>query len=168
MKKAAVILASVLMAACATSPKTDSSQTSKANTAENPNAAMLSAAEIEQRKLAAEMEELKKQSVYFDFDAFSIKPEFQNVIQKQVEFIKNHKNDVVTVEGNADERGSEEYNLALSGKRANAVRKNLELLGAPSKQIKMVGLGEEKPRLSCREEKCWKENRRDDFVHKLN
>ncbi len=72
------------------------------------------------------------------------------------------------MEGNADERGSAEYNLALGDRRANAVRKNLELLGIPTAQIKTLSFGEEKPRLLCHEEKCWQENRRDDFVHKLN
>lgn len=168
MKKTAVILASILLAACASTPKTDSSQQSKTNTSAEANASALSAAEIEQRKLADEMDELKKQSIYFDFDKFVIKPEYRAAVQKQADFIKKHKNDVVTVEGNADERGSEEYNLALGDKRANIVRKNMELLGVPSRQIKAVSLGEEKPRLTCHAEECWKENRRDDFIHKLN
>ena len=114
------------------------------------------------------MRELEKQSIYFDFDRYAVKPEYRNIVQIQAEFIKAHKNAMVTVEGNADERGSNEYNLALGDKRANAVRKNLELLGVPATQIRAVSMGEEKPRLSCHEEKCWKENRRADFAHKLN
>jgi peptidoglycan-associated lipoprotein len=97
-----------------------------------------------------------------------VKPEYQDIIQKQAQFIKDHKNDVVTVEGNTDERGSSEYNLALGDKRANAVRKNLELLGVSDAQINTVSLGQTKPRLTCHEEQCWKEDRRDDFIHKLN
>ena len=123
---------------------------------------------MESKKLAAEIQELQKQSIYFDFDKADIKPEYKDVIVKQAEFIKAHKNDVVTVEGNCDERGSTEYNVALGDRRANAARNSLELLGVPETQIKTVSLGEEKPRLTCHEENCWKENRRDDFVHGLN
>lgn len=127
-------------------------------------AAIKSAAE----KTAAEIRALQKLSIYFDYNKFSINPEYTEIIQRQASFISAHKNDMVTVEGNADERGSNEYNLALGDKRAHAVRKNLELLGVPATQIKAVSYGEEKPRLTCHEEKCWKENRRDDFIHRLN
>jgi peptidoglycan-associated lipoprotein len=119
-------------------------------------------------KLAASTQYLQKQSIYFDFDQFAIKPEYRDVIQQQAELVIAYKNDIVTVQGNADERGSDEYNLALGDRRANAARKNLELQGVPSSQIKTVSFGEEKPRLSCHEEKCWKENRRDDFIHTVN
>lgn len=104
----------------------------------------------------------------FDYAKFSVKPEYQDIIQKQAQFINDHKNDIVTVEGNTDERGSSEYNLALGDKRANAARNNLKLLGVPDAQINTTSLGEDKLRLSCHEEKCWAEDRRDDFVHKLN
>ncbi|MGB8410375.1 MAG: OmpA family protein, partial [Gallionella sp.] len=87
---------------------------------------------------------------------------------KQAAFLKAHNNDVVTIEGNCDERGSPEYNLALGDRRADAARKSLEILGVPETQIKVVSFGLEKPRLTCHEERCWKENRRDDFVHKLD
>src|ERR1022692_2876831 len=110
MKKTAVILASVLLAACASSPKSDSSQSPQSNTSAsantnttsgiNSNSATLSAEKVEQHKLTDEMQALQKQSVYFDFDKSDIKPDYQDVILKQAEFIKAHKNDVVTLEGN--------------------------------------------------------------------
>jgi peptidoglycan-associated lipoprotein len=176
MKKIVVVLVPILLMACASTPKTDSSQVSqsKANSAsaassfDTANSATAKNAETESKRLAAEIRELQNQSVYFDFDKFAVKPEYLKVIQQQAAFIKAHSNDVVTVQGNADERGSDEYNLALGDRRANAARKNLELMGIPATQIKSVSLGEEKPHLLCHEEKCWKENRRDDFVHKLN
>ncbi len=186
MKKIAAVSVLLLLAACSSTPKTDSStgsQPSKTDstpvishsTEENTSVSAASAADIEAKKLAdeaskleSEIRELQRQSVYFDFDRHVVKPEYRNVVQQQAAFINAHKNHNVTVEGNADERGSNEYNLALGDKRANAVRKNLELLGIPGDQIKTVSFGEEKPRLSCREEKCWQENRRADFVHKHN
>jgi peptidoglycan-associated lipoprotein len=178
MKKIAVVLASLLIAACASTPKPVSPPPSQANdkkpdTATNTTSAptaipYVATAEIETKKLAAEIQELQKQSIYFDFDKSEIKPEYQDVILKQAAFIKAHKNDIVTVQGNCDERGSAEYNLALGDRRANSVRLSLELSGVPEMQIKTVSFGEDKPRLTCHEEKCWKENRRDDFVHRLN
>jgi peptidoglycan-associated lipoprotein len=172
MNRITVVLASLLMAACATAPKTDSPQLSRTKNipaAANSNTGTLSAEELESRRLAAEKAEiqaLQKQSVYFDFDQFSVKAEFQNAVQRQAEFIKAHHDDVVTLEGNADERGSNEYNLALGDKRASSVKKSLGMLGVSEKQIRTVSLSDEKPRLLCHEEKCWKENRRVDFMHK--
>lgn len=184
MKKIAVVLVPLLLAACASTPRAGSSQASPSNenTSGSPAAAKsgatigsaaetkvsVSSAEIGANKLAAELQELQKQSVFFDFDKYDIKPEYRDVIQKQAEFIRAHENDVVTVEGNCDERGSTEYNIGLGDRRANAVRKNLGLLGIPASQIKVVSFGEEKPRLLCHEEKCWQENRRGDFAHKLD
>jgi peptidoglycan-associated lipoprotein len=163
MKKALLVLATLAISACATPPKTE---TAPAN--ETKPVAATPAAESESSKLAAEIQNLQKQSVYFDFDKSVVKPEYRDLVRNQAEFIKAHKNDIVTVEGNCDERGSSEYNLALGSRRAKAVAKSLELDGVPVAQIKVLSFGEEKPRLSCHEEKCWKENRRADFVHKLD
>ncbi len=171
MKSIIVVVISVLIAACSSVQKSDSLNTSGASdksVAGTSSTNSLTAAEIESRKLAAEVQGLQQQSVYFDLDKSDIKPEYRSVILKQAEFIKAHKNDVVTVQGNTDERGSSEYNLALGERRANAARKSLELLNVPAAQIKTASFGLEKPRLLCHEEKCWKENRRDDFVHQLD
>ena len=170
MKKIAVILFSLLVAACASTHKADTTQApaneSKAATA-SPAASAAAEAEVSASKLKAEIEALQKQSVYFDFDKYVVKPEFHASIQQQAEFLKSHANDVVTLQGNADERGSAEYNLALGTERAQAVEKDLEILGVSASQVKVVSFGEEKPRLTCHAEKCWKENRRVDFVHDL-
>lgn len=171
MKSIVVVVISVLIAACSSVQKSDSQTTSGASDKSvtgTSSTNSLTAAEIESRKLAAEVQGLQQQSVYFDLDKSDIKPEYRSVILKQAEFIKAHKHDVVTVQGNTDERGSSEYNLALGERRANAARKSLELLDVPAVQIKTASFGLEKPRLLCHEEKCWKENRRDDFVHQLD
>ena len=118
-------------------------------------------------KLNAEIQQLQQKSDYFDYNKYSVKSQYLNVIQKEAEFIKSHKNDVITLEGNADERGSDVYNLTLGEKRAEAVEKSLIKYGVPAGQIKLVTLGKGKPRLTCHAEKCWKENRRVDFMHKL-
>lgn len=172
MKQTAVALLSLLLAACASSPKTNSPQApspgSGSQAAAETGAIGKNAITSEAERLTAEIRMLGERSVYFDFDQYAVKPESRDVVSLQAAFIKAHKNDIVTLEGNADERGSNEYNLALGDRRANAVRKSLELHGVPAAQIRTVSLGEEKPRLSCHEEKCWKENRRCDFTHRLN
>ncbi|MBI3479928.1 MAG: peptidoglycan-associated lipoprotein Pal [Nitrosomonadales bacterium] len=179
MKKLVVaVLISLAVTACATAPKEKAPQAAspeaasskpKAEAAPQPTAVTPPIhVESESEKLAAQLQNLAKKSVYFDFDAFVVKPEYHDVIQQQADFIKAHQDETVVLDGNADERGSNEYNLALGDRRADAVRKNLELLGVAAGKISVVSFGEEKPRLACHEEKCWQENRRVDFVHKLN
>lgn len=158
MKKNIVLMAALLsLAACATNkppeptaaPQTETSAATEANSAQ------------------AQADELSKESVYFDFDKSNIKSEFEDTVKKQADFLTANKNDTVTLEGNCDERGSTEYNLALGERRAYSVGRALKTLGVPAGQIKTVSNGESQPRLTCHEEKCWKENRRVDFMHSL-
>lgn len=170
MKRMTVVLASLLVAACATSQKSDISQdhqSKQKNATSVASATVPSSAEIELNNLNAEIQQLQQKSDYFDYDKYSVKSEYMNVIRKEAEFVKSHRNDVITLEGNADERGSDVYNLTLGEKRAEAVEKSLIEFGVPAKQIRLVTLGKGKPRLTCHAEKCWKENRRVDFLHKL-
>ncbi len=169
---AVVVLATLAISACSTASKETTAeapaQEAAANNAQAPGAETntIRSAEVSSSDLAAQLDEMQKQSVYFDFGETLIKPEYNGLIQRQAEFMKAHANVVVTLEGNADERGSSEYNLALGDRRANAVRNALELIGVADSQIKTVSLGEEHPRQTCHEEQCWKENRRTDFVGK--
>ncbi len=105
------------------------------------------------------------ESVYFDFDQSVIKPQFSDVLRQEAEWMKSHGENSVTLVGNADERGSAEYNLALGSRRAAAVRRTLVALGVSQPRVKDVSVGKEKPKATCHEEKCWAENRRVDFVH---
>lgn len=176
MKKiASVVAGSLLIAACSSTPKTGSNETPKnqvASTAIPATAQVQSQAQAQEntgsQKVSSQLEALKNESVYFDFDKFQVKPAFHEVARREAEWMRAHNNDMVTLEGNTDDRGSTEYNLALGGRRAKAVHQALTTLGVPSARIKDVSLGEEKPRANCEEEKCWQENRRVDFVHRLN
>ena len=103
--------------------------------------------------------------IYFDFDSFSVKPEYQSLVDQHARFLQGNRGRSVAVEGHTDERGSREYNLALGQKRAEALRKMLALLGAREEQIEAVSLGEEKPRCSEGNEGCWSQNRRDDMLY---
>jgi len=118
--------------------------------------------------LTDEIKNLEQGSEYFDFNKYEIKAEYNDILQTQANFIKSHKNDMVTLEGNCDERGSLAYNMKLGKSRSMAVKKHLVKLGVPSSQLKVVSYGKERPRLTCHDEKCWKENRRVDFIHHVN
>lgn len=114
--------------------------------------------------LEVQVRDMQKEAVYFDFDRSVVRPEFRDLLARQAELMSANQNLIVTLEGRADERGSEEYNFRLSKKRAEAVRDILQSMGVPGNQIVVLGLGEENPRATCHEERCWGENRRVDFV----
>jgi len=109
---------------------------------------------------------LSKRSVYFDYDSNSVKDEYRNLVQAHSRYMTADKRDSrMRIEGNCDERGSREYNLALGQKRADAVRSMMTLLGASASQIETVSFGEEKPRAQGSTEQAWAENRRADIVY---
>lgn len=98
--------------------------------------------------------------VYFDYDSFVIKPEFQSVIEAHARYIKADKGRKVAIEGHTDERGGREYNLALGQKRAEAVRSALGLLGVVDSQVEAVSFGKEKPAVQGSDEGAMAKNRR--------
>src|SRR5882762_4716345 len=104
-------------------------------------------------------------SVYFDFDKSVIKPDQVLAITENGNLANAYANDYLTLQGNCDERGSREYNLALGQRRADAVKQRLRLLGIPETRVETVSFGREKPRELCHNESCWSTNRRADFVH---
>ncbi|MDA8256503.1 MAG: peptidoglycan-associated lipoprotein Pal [Betaproteobacteria bacterium] len=108
---------------------------------------------------------LSKRSVYFDYDSYVVKDEFQSLLTAHGKFLAANPKMKMLIQGNADERGSREYNLALGQKRAEAVRKALTLLGAREDQLEAVSLGEEKPACSESGEDCWSKNRRGDMLY---
>lgn len=109
--------------------------------------------------------ELAKRSVYFDFNEFVVKDEYKNLVVAHSNFLANNKSRHITIQGNTDERGTTEYNLALGAKRAEAVRKAMTTLGANDGQIEAVSLGKEKPKAMGHDEASWQENRRADIVY---
>ena len=104
-----------------------------------------------------------KGSVYFDFDSNEVKSEFQPVIEAEARYLRGHPDAKLRIEGNCDERGSREYNLALGQRRAEAVKHVMTVLGASGGKIETVSFGEEKPAANGHEESAWAKNRRDDF-----
>ncbi|QNK67703.1 peptidoglycan-associated lipoprotein Pal [Variovorax sp. PAMC26660] len=98
--------------------------------------------------------------VYFDYDSYTVKPEFQSVIDGHARFLKQNPQRRISIEGHTDERGGREYNLALGQKRSEAVRRALTLLGVSDGQIEAVSFGKEKPAVQGSGEEAWAQNRR--------
>ena len=109
---------------------------------------------------------LAKRSAFFDFDKSAIKPADQPMVQAHGQYLAGKTERKVVVEGNADERGSSEYNLALGNRRAESVKKMLVVSGAKASQISTASFGEEKPRATGHNEAAWSQNRRADIVYK--
>jgi peptidoglycan-associated lipoprotein len=97
--------------------------------------------------------------VHFDFNSSDIKPEDKGTLDRMARCVRASAKLHVTIEGNADERGTEEYNLQLSQRRAAAVAKYLQDLGCSSQQLDTIGYGEEKPICNAHDEACWAKNR---------
>lgn len=108
---------------------------------------------------------LSKRSVYFDFDSFVVKDEYKPLVEAHARYLQSHPTARMTIQGNTDERGSREYNIALGQKRADAVKRMMVLLGAGDNQIETVSFGKEKPKNPGHDEAAWAENRRDDIVY---
>ncbi len=104
------------------------------------------------------------QSVYFDFDRYDIREDAKSVLRANAKSIKGNSGwGTITVEGHCDERGSEEYNLALGERRANAIKRYLMDLGVPSNRLRTVSFGEAKPAVMGHDESAWRYNRRVEF-----
>lgn len=104
--------------------------------------------------------------VYFDYDSFVIKPEFQGLIETHARFLRAGPSRKAVIEGHTDETGGREYNLALGQKRAEAVRRALGLLGVGDAQIEAVSFGKEKPAVQGSDEAALAQNRRAEIVYR--
>jgi peptidoglycan-associated lipoprotein len=104
--------------------------------------------------------------IYFDYDSFVIKPEFQSSIESHAGYIKSDPGRKVVIEGHTDERGGREYNLALGQKRAEAVRRAMGLLGVGDSQVEAVSFGKEKPAIPGNDEAAWSKNRRAEISYR--
>lgn len=108
---------------------------------------------------------ISKRSIFFDYDSFAVKEEYQPALEAHAGYLLSKRDARVILQGNTDERGSREYNLALGQKRAEAVRKALAVLGVSDAQLEAVSFGEEKPRNEADTEEAFAENRRVDVVY---
>lgn len=177
-KHALAALLVSLLAACSTTPVADKTGKVTANpgtpvTATAPAPAPAPADARGVAKVQAEANDLDaqtkgllaKRSVYFDYDKFDVKSEFDPIVEAHGKNLLKNKGAKVVIQGNTDERGGREYNLALGAKRADAVRKSLNVMGVPDSQIETVSFGKEKPKATGKTEQDFAENRRADIVY---
>jgi peptidoglycan-associated lipoprotein len=108
---------------------------------------------------------LSRRSVYFEYDSNVVRDEFRPMIQAHARFLLDNPKLRITIQGNTDERGSREYNLALGQRRADAVRQVMSVLGVSERQMEPVSLGEERPRATGSSEAAYAENRRADILY---
>jgi len=109
--------------------------------------------------------ELSRRSIYYDFDKYEVKDEYKSLIEAHAKYLREHPGTKMLIQGNTDERGSREYNIALGQRRSEGVKKLLKLLGVPEDQLEAVSLGEEKPKEAGHTEEAWARNRRSDMLY---
>jgi peptidoglycan-associated lipoprotein len=165
----------VLFAACSTTPDAD-------KPGAKPDAAAAPAPEATARKSAPTVDltargkdgsamlkdpnsPLSKRQIFFEYDKFEIKAEYKGLVEAHAKYLRENPAAKMLIQGNADERGSREYNVSLGQRRSDTVKRALILLGAKDGQIESVSLGEEKPVCTEHAEGCWAKNRRDDMLY---
>jgi peptidoglycan-associated lipoprotein len=104
--------------------------------------------------------------IYFDYDSFAIKPEYQSMLEAHARFVRADRNRRLNIEGHTDERGGREYNLGLGQKRAEAVRRSLTTMGVADSQIEAVSYGKEKPAAQGADESAFAKNRRTELTYR--
>lgn len=160
-----------LLSACASTPPSSTqpgSLSSVKATATNNTAA--TPAKVQQSGLAPYKDSSnsllsQKRSVFFEFDQYLIGDEYRSMIEAHAKYLAANHSQKVKIEGNADERGSSEYNLALGQKRAHAVMKAMRVLGVQENQIEAISWGRERPKAMGHDESAWAQNRRADIKY---
>jgi peptidoglycan-associated lipoprotein len=108
---------------------------------------------------------LRQRIVYFDFDQDNVRPEFQAAMACHAKYLRDRPSSRMSLEGNADERGSREYNMGLAERRGNAVSSAIQANGGSGSQVNVVSYGEERPVCTESSEDCWARNRRVEIVY---
>jgi peptidoglycan-associated lipoprotein len=176
MKHVALYLAiAALAAGCASTEKTDTPVTDKSSSVGQPSGTTAprtgsTATPAPQPSIAGNplrdpSNILSKRSVFFDYDSNAVKDEYRNVVQAHSRYMGDKSDSKIRIEGNCDERGSREYNLALGQRRAESVKKMMTVLGVTDGRIETVSFGEEKPMAPGHDESAWSQNRRADIKY---
>ena len=162
-------LLSALIVGCSSTPVPDETSGAPVESRSGSGVTPVTAGGLDARGLPRELSDpksiLSKRSIYFDLDSYVIKDEFKPVIDAHAKYLVSRKDRKIIIQGNTDERGGSEYNLALGQKRAEAVRRSLQALGVPDSQMEAISFGKEKPKAQGSNESAWAENRRADIVY---
>jgi peptidoglycan-associated lipoprotein len=159
-----------LIAACSSTPKVDTSDKAmSSNAASQAPASATAKSVVAPVVVPAHLDPnnalSKNRSVYFDFDKFQVKDEYKSVVESHGKYVGSQSTLKIKIEGNADERGGREYNLALGQKRADAVARALKVYGVKDQQVEAVSFGSEKPVAAGHDEAAWAQNRRADVTY---
>lgn len=170
MKKWPVVLMVLFLVACASKDKEEvdtGTEGGDGSAYENSGARSRSLQGLgyDSSELTNPQSILSKRSIYFAYDSFMVEPEFQPVVEAHVRYLMAHPDARVILQGNTDDRGSREYNIALGARRAEAVKQVMVVLGVPAGQIETVSFGKEKPKAHGDDEASRAENRRVDIVY---
>ena len=158
LKALAIILCSVtLLASCSSSVKLDD-KAQVEDKSDSRTVSTVDAGTVD--PLNDPKGVLLKRSVYFDFDSYIVKDEYKPLVNAHSGYLNKNKGRKIVIQGNTDERGGREYNLALGQKRAEAVSRALGLLGVPNAQMEAVSFGKEKPAMTGHSEDAYAQNRR--------
>lgn len=162
-------LLALLIAGCSSTPDGPEQGGAPVESRNGSGVATVTAGGVDGRGLPAVLTDpksiLSKRSVYFDYDKYEVRAEYKDLVTAHAKFLADNRQFKMLIQGNTDDRGSREYNLALGQKRADAVKKMLTLLGAREDQVESVSLGEEKPKNEGQNEAAWAENRRGDMLY---
>jgi peptidoglycan-associated lipoprotein len=159
-------VAAVVLTACGSAVKLDNvgveDRTGKATLAETQPASKVQSAVASADASQSNLDAMSASNrvIYFDFDSFAIRAEFQSVLENHARLLKSDKTKKISIDGHTDERGGREYNLSLGQKRSEAVRKALALLGVSENQMEAVSFGKEKPAVIGSTEVAMEKNRR--------
>ncbi len=140
-------------------PPTTAGTSSSTTRQNNPNQGMV------RNELTDPNSPLSKRSVYFDFDSNAVKDEYRGLVTAHSRYLADKRDSRIRIEGNCDERGSREYNLALGQRRAESVKKVMTVLGVGDGRIETTSYGEEKPMAPGHDEAAWAQNRRADIKY---
>lgn len=159
------------LAACSGAPPVPDAPANKAAekpaaVAEAPKAAPASDSDVAQGQAELEraMESLRNVSVFFEFDSSTLTSEAKDRLSAVGTILAKYPTLKVRIEGNCDERGSEQYNLALGQRRADAAKRYLISMGAHDRQLTAISFGDQKPKATGHDEEAWRQNRRDDLT----
>ena len=162
-------LIALLIAGCSSTPDTPEQAAAPVEGRDGSGVATVTAGGVKGNQLPAILTDpksiLSKRSVYFDYDKYDVKAEYKDLVAAHAKFLTNNRKFKMLVQGNTDDRGSREYNLALGQKRADSIKKMLTLLGAGEDQVEAVSLGEEKPKNEGADDAARAENRRGDMLY---
>lgn len=162
-------LIALLIAGCSSTPDAPEQNAAPVEGRDGSGVATVTAGGVKGNQLPAILTDpksiLSKRSVYFDYDKYDVKTEYTELVTAHAKFLAGNRQFKMLIQGNTDDRGSREYNLALGQKRADAVKKMLVMLGAREDQVESVSLGEEKPKAEGANEAAWAQNRRGDMLY---